>query len=266
MDVTRYRVAPGTTVRLSNYDPDDKALFEGEKKERPEEIARINTELERLQELLYAEAKHRLLIVLQAPDTGGKDGVIRQVFDGVNPQGVAVTSFKQPSSLELAHDYLWRYHMACPVRGQIMIFNRSHYEEVLVVRVHNLVPEAQWRLRYDHINHFERMLTDEGVTILKFFLHISQDEQKMRLQSRLDDPQKRWKFSVKDVRERGHWSAYQEAFETMLSLTSTEHAPWHVIPANRKWYRDLVVSHTIVQTLQGFGMSYPDIESLTFDA
>lgn len=265
MDTTKYRVAPGSTVQLSSRDPDEKDLFDGNKEDRAVQFAQINQELEVLQELLYAEGKRRLLVVLQAPDTGGKDGVIRRVFEGVNPQGVAVTSFKQPSALELAHDYLWRCHLATPVKGQIMIFNRSHYEEVLVVRVHNLVPEAQWKKRYQHLNDFERMLTDEGVTILKFFLHISHEEQRERLQARLDDPKKRWKFSMKDIRERGHWDAYQEAFDAMLSLTSTEWAPWYIVPSNRKWYRDLVVSHTIAQTLRSFDMSYPNLDGITIE-
>ncbi len=200
---------------------------------------------------------HKFLIVLQAMDTGGKDGTIRHVFEGVNPQGVKVTSFKAPTSEELDHDYLWRVHRLMPGMGEIMIFNRSHYEDVLVVRVHELVPADVWRRRYDQINHFERMLGEEGTTILKFYLNIDQDEQKQRLQARLDDPDKRWKFNVGDLQERQLWSKYIKAYEDVLSKTSTEWAPWYIVPANHKWYRNLVVATTIVETLQSLKMKYP---------
>jgi PPK2 family polyphosphate:nucleotide phosphotransferase len=190
-------------------------------------------------------------------DTGGKDGVIRHVFDGVNPQGVRVASFKQPTPAELAHDYLWRVHQQTPAKGELVIFNRSHYEDVLVVRVHNLVPEALWRRRYEQINAFEKLLAEEGTTILKFYLHIDLDEQKERLQARLDDPAKRWKFAKGDLDERKRWPQYMAAYEEMLSKTSTAWAPWYIIPANRKWYRNLVISQIIVETLEGLAMSYP---------
>jgi PPK2 family polyphosphate:nucleotide phosphotransferase len=223
-------------------------------------LKELNDRLEELQELLYAEGKHKILIVLQAMDSGGKDGTIRHVFDGTNPQGVKVASFKKPTDEELARDYLWRVHHHAPGSGEITIFNRSHYEDVLVVRVHNLVPAEVWGRRYDHINAFEKLLADEGTTILKFYLHISKEEQKERLQARLDEPHKRWKFAKGDLAERALWDDYEEAFEAVLSTTSTEWAPWYVIPADRKWYRNLVISKILVETLEGLDMCYPDPE------
>ena len=198
--------------------------------------------------------------MLQAMDTGGKDGTIKHVFGGVNPQGCRVSSFKAPSAEETNHDFLWRYHKSVPAKGRIGIFNRSHYEDVLVVRVKNLVPEDIWSRRYDQINAFERNLSLGGIAVLKFFLHISKDEQKRRLQSRLDDPDKRWKFSSNDIKERGFWDAYQQAFEDALSNCSTEHAPWYVVPANKKWYRNLVVARTIADTLEAMDPRYPPAE------
>lgn len=255
----RYRVKPGQTIKLQDWNPDDKGDFD-DKKTGEQEIERLNKVLEELQELLYAENKHKVLIVLQAMDTGGKDGVIRHVFDGVNPQGVEVASFKAPTPEELSHDYLWRIHKHTPGRGKIVIFNRSHYEDVLIVRVHNLTPKDVWSKRYDHINQFERMLADEGTTILKFYLHISKEEQKERLQARLDEPHKRWKFSKGDLAERKLWSDYMSAYEEMLNRTSTDWAPWYIVPANRKWYRDWVISTVIVETLKGLNMHYPQPE------
>jgi PPK2 family polyphosphate:nucleotide phosphotransferase len=193
-------------------------------------------------------------------DTGGKDGVIRAVFDGVNPAGVRVASFKVPTPEELSHDYLWRIHKQTPGKGEIVIFNRSHYEDVLVVRVHNLVPKETWRKRFDHINNFEKLLSDEGTTILKFFLHISKDEQKERLQERLDIPEKQWKFSAGDLKERLLWDEYQNAYEDVLNKTSTKYAPWHIIPANRNWYRNWLISSIIVDTLKSFKMKFPQPE------
>jgi PPK2 family polyphosphate:nucleotide phosphotransferase len=200
------------------------------------------------------------LIVLQAMDTGGKDGVIRRVFDGVNPQGVRVASFKVPTQEELDHDYLWRVHKVTPGNGEMVIFNRSHYEDVLVVRVHNYVPPEVWKKRFEQINHFERLLAENGTTILKFFLHIDLDEQKERLQARLDDPAKRWKFRLGDLKERKLWDDYMQAYEDVLSKTSTDYAPWFIVPANRKWYRDLIVSSVLVETLQGLNMKFPEPE------
>lgn len=255
-----YRIYPASTVTLSKWDPADKRAFDGDKKKGEARTAKLNKQLEHLQELLYAEGKHKVLIVLQAMDTGGKDGVIRHVFDGVNPQGVRVASFKKPTPTELAHDYLWRIHPHTPGRGEMVIFNRSHYEDVLVVRVHNFVPEEVWRRRYEQINAFEKLLAEEGTTILKFYLHIDLDEQKERLQARLDDPEKRWKFAKGDLDERKRWPDYMCAYEEMLSKTSTEWAPWYIIPANRKWYRDLVIAQILVDTLEGLKMSFPPAE------
>ncbi|MGC9521263.1 MAG: polyphosphate kinase 2 family protein [Anaerolineae bacterium] len=256
----RYRIAPNTNVDLAAWDPRDKSAFDGTKKAGKEVLRMLNRRLESLQELLYAEGKRKILIVLQAMDTGGKDGVIRHVFEGVNPQGVKVANFKTPTPRELSHDYLWRVHPHTPGRGEIVIFNRSHYEDVLVVRVHNLVPPEVWERRYDHINAFERMLADEGTTILKFYLHISKEEQRERLQARLDEPDKRWKFSLGDLDERLLWDEYMAAYEAVLSRTSTEWAPWYLIPADRKWYRNLVIGTTLVSTLQDLDMQYPELD------
>jgi PPK2 family polyphosphate:nucleotide phosphotransferase len=256
----KYRVKPGSKVDLGKWDPNEKSAFEGDKKEGNKALLALNDQLEALQEMLYAEHKHKVLIILQAMDTGGKDGTIRHVFEGVNPQGVRVTSFKVPTQEELDHDYLWRVHKQTPGKGEIVIFNRSHYEDVLVVRVHELVPEKVWRKRYDQINAFERTLAEEGTTILKFFLHIDLEEQKKRLQARLDEPNKRWKFSKGDLKERELWPKYMAAYEDALSETSTEWAPWTIVPANRKWYRNLVVATTLIETLEGLNMSYPQPE------
>jgi PPK2 family polyphosphate:nucleotide phosphotransferase len=256
----RYRVAPGSQVDLGQWAPDDKSVFPGGKRDGRKALRALNERLEALQELLYAEAKHKLLVVLQAMDTGGKDGTIRHVFEGVNPQGVKVASFKVPTPEELARDYLWRVHHRTPGRGEIVIFNRSHYEDVLVVRVKNLVPAEVWGRRYDQINSFERLLAEEGTTILKFFLHIDLDEQRERLQARLDDPNKNWKFSLGDLKERALWPQYMQAYEDAISRTSTEWAPWYIVPANRKWFRNLVVATVLVETLEGLGMSYPEAE------
>ena len=256
----KYKIKPGAIVDLKKWDPNDKSVFPISKKEGKQKLLQLNQELEGLQELLFAEGKHKILIVLQAMDTGGKDGTIRHVFEGVNPQGVKVASFKAPTRKELAHDYLWRIHKHTPGKGEIVIFNRSHYEDVLVVRVHNLVPEEIWSRRYEHIKAFEKTLIDEGTTILKFYLHINQEEQKERLQARLDEPHKNWKFSRGDLEERKLWDQYQEAFETALGKTSTETAPWFVIPANRKWYRNLVISTIIIEKLKSLKMSFPPPE------
>lgn len=253
----RYRVAPGTQVDLSKWSTDDTPEVEG-KDEGKERFNVLNKRLEELQEVLYAQGKHKILIVLQAMDTGGKDGAIRHVFDGVNPQGVKVVPFKVPTPIERAHDYLWRVHARTPAQGEIVIFNRSHYEDVLVVRVHNLVPEDVWSRRYEQINAFEKLLADEGTTILKFYLHISKDEQKERLQARLDDPSKHWKFSLGDLNERKLWPDYMAAYEAVLSRTSTEWAPWYIVPADKKWYRNLVLSEVLVQTLERLDLRYPE--------
>jgi PPK2 family polyphosphate:nucleotide phosphotransferase len=256
----QYSVKSGSKVDLSKYDPNDTGGFKGGKKDALAELEKLNDRLEELQELLFAEHKHKVLIILQALDTGGKDGAIRRVFDGVNPAGVRVASFKAPTSEELDHDFLWRVHKQVPGRGEIVIFNRSHYEDVLVVRVHNLVPSDVWKKRFDQINEFEKTLAENGTTILKFYLHIDKDEQKERLQARLDDPAKHWKFRLGDLQERKFWPDYMEAYEDVLSKTSTEHAQWYVVPANRKWFRDLLISTVLVETLEGLKMNYPESE------
>lgn len=250
-----YRVQPGTRVHLTDIDPDNVGKWDKDKAKKAVEKERAR--IEEWQEKLYAESKQSLLIVLQATDTGGKDGTIEAVFEGVNPQGCTVASFKAPSSEELSHDFLWRIHKQAPAKGMITIFNRSHYEDVLVVRVKELVPEAVWRERYQTINDFERLLWLNGTKILKFFLHISKEEQKERLQARLDDPTKQWKFNVADLTERQLWDQYQVAFEDAVSFCSTPYAPWYVIPANKKWYRNVVISRIIADTLEAMNPQYP---------
>jgi PPK2 family polyphosphate:nucleotide phosphotransferase len=249
-------VPPGTRVKLSDYDPDYTGGYDSKEKAE-KELDRKQKQLEKLQEVLWAENKHSLLIILQAIDAAGKDGAIEHVMDGINPQGCQVTSFKVPTEEELAHDFLWRIHKATPRRGYIGIFNRSQYEDVLVVRVHNLVPEAVWQKRYEQINHFEKLLADTGTTILKFFLYISKEEQKKRFEDRLRDPAKNWKFSMGDVEERQYWDDYLRAYEDALSRCSTPWAPWHIVPANQKWHRNLVISQIIVDALERLDMHYP---------
>jgi PPK2 family polyphosphate:nucleotide phosphotransferase len=255
--MNKYRIQPNGSFRLKDFDPDETSAFKGGKQEALEALAKLNKRLETLQELLYAEGKHKVLVVLQAMDAGGKDGTIRAVFDGVNPSGVRVASFGVPTEHELARDYLWRVHQQVPRKGELVIFNRSHYEDVLVVRVKNLVPQQVWQKRYHHIREFERMLADEGTIILKFFLHISKEEQRKRLQERLDNPEKRWKFRKGDLEDRKLWDQYQEAFEVAIGQTSTEYAPWYVIPANKNWYRNWLVGSILVETLEGLRMQYP---------
>ncbi|MBA3288580.1 MAG: polyphosphate kinase 2 family protein [Acidimicrobiia bacterium] len=214
-----------------------------------------------LQTRLFAEGTRSLLVVLQAMDAGGKDGVLRNVLTGLNPAGVEVTSFGVPTDLELAHDYLWRVHDAGPSRGRIGVFNRSHYEDVLVVRVKHLVPASHWRKRYDHINRFERMLVDEGTAIVKLFLHISSEEQRSRLQDRLDSPDERWKFRLGDLDDRRLWPQYMDAYRDALARTSTAHAPWYVVPGDRKWVRNLAVAHVLRDALEHLDPQYPEPEA-----
>jgi PPK2 family polyphosphate:nucleotide phosphotransferase len=255
--VKKYLAKPGEKIKLADWATKDTAEFSHNKQDLREQLAALNGKLEELQEKLYAEHKHKVLVILQAMDTGGKDGVIRHVFEGVNPQGVKVASFKAPTSVELDHDYLWRTHIHTPGRGEITIFNRSYYEDVLVVRVHELVPKAVWQRRYAHINAFENMLAEEGTTILKFFLHISPKEQKQRLLQRLEDPEKRWKFDPADLDERKLWKQYMQAYQDMLGKTSTEVAPWYIVPADNKPYRNLVVGSILVQALEDLKPKYP---------
>jgi PPK2 family polyphosphate:nucleotide phosphotransferase len=252
-----YCVKPGHRIDLSKFDPDDHRAFAGNKQAALAKTESLVKDLDRLQELLYAEHKHKVLIVLQGMDTAGKDGTIQHVFDGVNPQGVRVASFKVPTPEELAHDFLWRVHKQTPGAGEIVIFNRSHYEDVLVVRVHGLVSRADCRRRYADINAFEQMLVNEGTTILKFFLHIDKAEQKRRLEERLAEKEKHWKFNPADLKERARWRDYVRAYEDALSATNTAAASWYIIPANRKWYRNLLVSRILVECLKSLKMAYP---------
>jgi PPK2 family polyphosphate:nucleotide phosphotransferase len=249
-------LAPGSTIdlgdgaaRASAGAPDKDAAVA--------ETGRLARRIDELQEALYAEGRRALLVVLQGRDTAGKDGTVRKVFGPLSPLGLTVTSFKAPSPLELAHDYLWRVHQAVPLRGTIGVFNRSHYEDVLVVRVHALVPESVWRPRYDQIVQFERMLTENGVTILKFFLHISREEQRERLLARLEDPTKYWKFAAGDLAERERWEAYSEAYREALARTSTPEAPWYVVPADKKYLRDLLVAQVVAERLERMDPKYP---------
>lgn len=258
----RFRIRPGTAVALADRSADDASAFAGEKEDAKALAERLNRELETLQETLWARRRERLLVVLQGMDASGKDGVIRQVFDGVNPIGVKVASFKAPTAEELARDFLWRVHRQVPAAGEITIFNRSHYEDVLVARVMSLVPEPVWRRRYDQIRDFERLLVETGTTVLKFFLHISRDEQRRRFAERLEDPAKHWKFDPRDLDARARWDAYEAAFEEALARTSTDAAPWYVVPADRKWFRDLVVASVLVETLRGLRLTPP---AATFD-
>jgi PPK2 family polyphosphate:nucleotide phosphotransferase len=252
----KFVVEPGAKVRLSKIDPSYKGKYESHGKASPE-IAQNLERMQTLQYLLYADGSQSLLVVLQALDAAGKDGVVRHVFSGVNPQGTAVFGFKQPSKEEAAHDFLWRAHLRTPAKGQIVIFNRSHYEDVLVVRVHNLVPESVWSKRYDLINDFEKMLSANGTHILKFYLHISPEEQLARFAQRLDDPSRNWKISESDYSERKLWPQYVDAYQDAMASTSTKRAPWYVIPANHKWFRDLAISQIIADTMDEMGLKLP---------
>ncbi len=251
----RLRIKPGSRVDLSEWDPQDDLGHDRDSAAAV--VSRDLARLEDLQERLYAEAKQSLLVVLQGIDAAGKDGTVKHVMTGFNPAGVNVTSFKAPAGAEVAHDYLWRVHQRAPGKGEIAIFNRSHYEEVLVVRVHNFVPEPVWRRRYDQINAWEKLLAAEGTTIVKFFLWISPEEQLQRFQDRIDDPTKRWKFKAADLEERKLWKDYQAAFEDALSRCSTDWAPWYVIPSNRKWFRNLAVASILADVLDEMNPQFP---------
>jgi PPK2 family polyphosphate:nucleotide phosphotransferase len=242
------RIEPGTRVHLKDHDPAESGGLD--KEAGVKRFEELNAELDVMQEELHAAGVNSVLMVLQGMDTSGKDGAIRAVMRNLNPQGVRVESFKVPTDEELAHDFLWRVHKVTPGKGQFGVFNRSHYEDVLVVRVHGLVPEKVWQARYDHINHFEALLADSGTIILKFFLHISKKEQEERLHEREEEVGKAWKLSAGDWREREKWDAYQEAYEDALSRCSTEAAPWYVVPADRKWFRNLAITETLVDTLR----------------
>ena len=249
------RVQKGSRVKLSDLDPE--ATHGWQKTTAVRESAKLDVQLADLQDRLWAEAKHGVLIVLQGIDASGKDGTVKRVMTSFNPQGCFVTPFKVPTAVEAAHDFLWRIHQHTPAHGEISIFNRSHYEQVLIVRVHGLEPREEWSKHYGQIRDFEELLTDSGTKIVKFFLHISKDEQRARIQSRYDDPKKRWKFSMGDIAEREHWDDYMAAYEDALSETSTDDAPWYVIPANRNWMRNLAVASILAETIAELKPAYP---------
>ena len=250
-------VTPGELINLDDYAPSYTGSY-NKKSQTKRRLKKLHKQLLKLQELLYAENQRALLIILQGMDTCGKDGTIRKVMAGINVQGCDVVNFKVPSTDELSRDFLWRAHRVAPPKGKIGIFNRSHYEDVLVVRVHDLVPQTVWEQRYQQINNFEKMLVENGTVVLKFFLHISKDEQKARLESRISDPTKHWKITEADIRERAYWDDYMHAYEAVLQRCSTDCAPWYIVPANKKWYRNLVITECIVDTLRKLGMRYPD--------
>lgn len=251
----RFRIRHGSAVDLSAIPTDD----DGNLDQKATQVAtkKLVERIVELQELMYAEGKHSLLIVLQAMDAAGKDSVIRNVFGPVNAQGLNVVSFKAPSPIELAHDYLWRIHSVAPRKGTITLFNRSHYEDVLVVRVKNLVPEHRWSKRYEHINQFEQLLEDEGTHIVKFYLHISPEYQKLQFLQRLEDPKKQWKFNPKDLDDRALWPEFQRAYEAAMSKCSTDYSPWYVVPAEKKWFRNHLIASVIVDLLESLNMEYP---------
>jgi PPK2 family polyphosphate:nucleotide phosphotransferase len=265
----RYRVEPGSKVDLSEMDAGSTKGFKGSKRNAGEKLLELNRRLEALQEALWAEHRRKVLVVLQGMDTSGKDGTIRHVFEGVNPLGVRVAAFKAPTEEELDHDFLWRVHSKVPGRGEIVIFNRSHYEDVLAARVRGFVPPEVWQPRYDQINDFERLLAETGTVILKFFLYIDKDEQKERLQARLDDPTKQWKFRSGDLDDRRLWDEYLRAYEEALSRTSQKHAPWYIVPANKKWFRNLVVATILVRALEDLDIKVPeaaeDLKGITIE-
>jgi len=253
--IHRFRIKPGEKVCLKDIPTkEDGGMSEEEAKAK---LADLKARMDEMQEVLYAQASHALLVVLQAMDTAGKDSTIRSVFTGFNPAGCRVVSFKTPNEAERHHDFLWRIHERTPRLGYITVFNRSHYEDVLIVRVHGLAPDKRWRARYEHINNFEEMLHDEGTRVVKFFLHISKEFQKERLERRLSKTDKLWKFDPNDIKERKCWKEYQEAYEDVLEKCSTEHAPWYVIPAETRYYRDVLVASAIVEALEDMDLKYP---------
>ena len=256
----RYWVKPGTKVVFENCESGERTLFLGEREGFEAQFDHLQDQLQQLQKVLYAQNRHRILVVMQAMDTGGKDGCIKHVFSRIDPQGLHVRSFKKPTEEELAHDFLWRVHSKVPSTGQMVIFNRSHYEDIIAVRVKKIYPDEVWKRRQRHVVEFERMLAEEGTTIVKIFLHISKEEQKRRLEARLQNPVKHWKFNPDDLADRARWSEFMTAYEDVISKTSTEHAPWYVVPADRKWYRNLCVARIMLDTLKKLNMEFPAID------
>jgi len=259
-DYQPYLISPGQNDKLSEVQSDPWSDLPDNKSDAKEQLSKLHEKLADLQQRFFVDRRKKLLLVLQGMDTSGKNGTIRHVFRGVNPQGVHVSSFEKPSSRELAHDFLWRIHKRAPSQGEIMIFDRSHYEDVLAVRVNELKPESVWRKRYRHIRDFEQMLVDEGTVILKFFLHIDRETQKKRLQERLDVPAKNWKFDRSDLVARSKWEDYIDAYEEAFAETACDHAPWYLIPSNKKWARNLLVARIVVACLEDMHLSYPDVD------
>ena len=256
----RYRVSPGTKADFSKFSTSENKLFSGDKKDDYEpQFGILQDELKELQKKLYAQNKHRILVVIQAMDTGGKDGCVKSVFSHIDPQGLHVRSFKKPSEEELAYDFLWRVHSKVPATGNIVIFNRSHYEDIIAVRVKKLFPDTVWKRRQRHVADFERMLVEEGTTVVKIFLHISKKEQKKRLEARLQNPEKHWKFHPDDLADRKRWDDFMEAYSEVISKTSTEHAPWYVVPSDRKWYRNLCVARIMCDTMKKLDLQLPTV-------
>ena len=255
----KYRVEQGCKVDFTAHMSGDKSLYLGAKDETDAQFDELQNELQQLQKVLYAQNKHRILVVIQAMDTGGKDGCIKSVFSRIDPQGLHVCSFKKPTEGELAHDFLWRIHSQVPSTGQLVIFNRSHYEDIIAVRVKKLFPDEVWKRRQQHVIDFERMLAEEGTTVVKIFLHISKAEQKKRLESRLSNPEKHWKFHPEDLADRARWDDFMVAYQEVIGQTSTDLAPWFIIPADRKWYRNLCVARIMVDTLKALEMEFPAI-------
>lgn len=259
-DFKHYLIRPDQNINLAKVSSDPWDDIPKSKSAAMKELSRLQEKLSDLQQRFFVDRRKKMLLVLQGMDTSGKNGTIRNVFRGVNPQAVHVASFDKPSTRELAHDYLWRVHKRAPAKGEIIIFDRSHYEDVLAVRVNNLKPESIWRKRYRHIRDFEQMLYDEGTVIIKFFLHIDRETQKKRLQERLDTPAKNWKFDKSDLVARGNWDQYIEAYEEAFAETACEHAPWYIIPANKKWARNLLVARLVVARLEDLHLSYPEVD------
>lgn len=257
-NLNNFKVNP-KKFALSNYRTDDKSERAESKEQDSYELTNLAIEINALQDILYAEGKHKVLLVLQGMDTSGKDGTVRHVLSACDPLGIHLASFKAPSSDELAHDYLWRVHQQVPKAGELAIFNRSHYEDVLIVKVHDWIDEAECKRRYAQINDFERLLTESGTTIIKCFLHISKEEQKKRMQERLNDPTKTWKFNPGDLKERVLWPQYMQAYEQAIKATSTEYAPWYIVPADSKTNRNLLISRLLLNTLKSLELNYPPV-------
>lgn len=255
----KYLVKPGAKFSLEDIKPSDRSERGDSKAEDQHELERLSVEINALQDILYAQEKHKVLLVLQGMDASGKDGTVKHVFSECDPLGIRLASFKGPTDDELAHDYLWRVHAKVPKKGEITIFNRSHYEDVLIVRVHDWIDDKECKRRYEHIKDFERMLTETGTTIIKCYLHISKEEQKERMYERLNEPDKTWKFNPNDLKERELWPKYMEAYEDAMRETSTEHAPWYVIPADSKTNRNLLISRILLETLKDLNLAYPPV-------